>query len=79
LDDYSPYQGGFGKGYPGQMVMEFYPNKEYGSNETNWWVPSLLCLANMVYAAGFSDVNFWKLTEKPETLSVCRGFIKAVR
>ena len=36
LDDYSPYRGGIGQGYSGkQMLMEFYPNEEYGMNETN--------------------------------------------
>jgi tRNA (mo5U34)-methyltransferase len=37
LDDFSPYRGGFGAGYPGgQMVMEFYPEDQYGGNNTNW-------------------------------------------
>jgi len=54
LDDFSPYRGGFGHGYPGQqMVMEFYPGKQYGNNETNWWAPTLYCLMNMTFAAGF--------------------------
>jgi tRNA (mo5U34)-methyltransferase len=79
LDDYSPYRGGFEKGYQAQMVMEFYPNREYNSNGKNWWVPSMLVLANMVYAAGFSDVDFWKLADKPQDIAMCRGFIKAKR
>ena len=38
LDDFSPYRGGIGQGYPDdQMVMEFYPGEEYGDNMTNWW------------------------------------------
>jgi tRNA (mo5U34)-methyltransferase len=77
LDDYSPYQGGLGHGYPGkQMVMEFYPNQEYGNNPTNYWVPTLMCLANMVQAAGFIQVEAWKLMKEPTKVSLCRGFAK---
>ncbi|MCF7974520.1 MAG: DUF1698 domain-containing protein [Phycisphaerae bacterium] len=77
LDDFSPYQGGLGKGYPGkQMLMEFYPGDQYGMNETNWWSPTLNCLLALVYTAGFSSVEGWKLAEKPDTLSLCRGFAK---
>jgi tRNA (mo5U34)-methyltransferase len=76
LDDFSPYNGGIGKGYPGEMVMEFYPDKEYGNNDTNWWSPSLVCLGHMVRAAGFDDVEAWKLTDKPEKLPMCRGFVR---
>jgi tRNA (mo5U34)-methyltransferase len=77
LDDYSPYQGGLGHGYAGQqIVMEFYPGKQYGDNETNWWVPTLFCLMGMTYAAGFTKVDGWKLVEKPEHISLCRGFVK---
>lgn len=75
LDDYSPYQGGLGHGYPGQqMVMEFYPNNEYGGNSSNYWVPTVFCLANMVRAAGFPTVKAWKLAKEPKQLSLCRGF-----
>ncbi|MFZ5758408.1 MAG: tetratricopeptide repeat protein [Thermodesulfobacteriota bacterium] len=75
LDDFSPYNGGLGKGYPGrQMVIEFYPGKEYGNNETNWWAPTLYCLINMVQAAGFSNCRGWKLTDSPRELPHCRGF-----
>ena len=75
LDDYSPYNGGLQKGYPGQqMVMEFYPGKEYGSNETNWWAPTLYCLINLVKAAGFNNCRGWKLTDNPQELPHCRGF-----
>jgi len=75
LDDFSPYNGGFQKGYPGrQMVMEFYPGKEYGNNETNWWAPTLYCLINMVSAAGFNNCRGWKLTDNPQELPHCRGF-----
>jgi len=76
LDDFSPYRGGMGHGYSGQqMVMEFYPGKEYGDNETNWWVPTLLCMMNMVKASGFGDVEGWKFAN-PSALPFCRGFAK---
>lgn len=81
LDDYSPYQGGLGHGYPGkQTVMEFYPDKQYGNNETNWWVPTLVCMANMVKAAGYSEVSLWKLMQDtPSRIIDCRGFVKGVK
>jgi tRNA (mo5U34)-methyltransferase len=76
LDDYSPYNGGLGHGYAGnQMVMEFYPSKNYGDNESNWWAPTLNCLANMVAAAGFTNLQAWKLADAPEHVSQCRGFV----
>ena len=65
LDDYSPYQGGFGHGYSGnQIVMEFYPGKEYGGNDKNWWTPTLMCMAQMVRAAGFHEVFRGSLSAK---------------
>ena len=79
LDDYSPYQGGLGHGYSGrQMLMEFYPGKEYGNNETNWWVPTLLCMMSMVKASGFGNVEGWKL-ENPSDLPFCRGYAKGMK
>lgn len=80
LDDFSPYRGGAGSGYTGgQMVMEFYPGRQYGNNETNWWVPTLACLGYMVKSAGFEDVQGWKLTDSPADLSQCRGFVRGSR
>lgn len=80
LDDFSPYKGGLGYGYSGkQMVMEFYPGKQYGNNETNWWVPTLFCLMNMVHSAGFEIVEGWKLVENPPSLPYCRGFVKGIK
>lgn len=77
LDDFSPYRGGFGHGYSGrQVVMEFYPGDQYASNDANWWVPTLHCLAAMVQAAGFSHVRGWKLTAEPAELAHCRGFVR---
>ncbi len=78
LDDFSPYQGGVGHGYSGkQMVMEFYPENQYGNNDSNWWVPSLHCLSKMLKAAGFQDCRSWKLTDSPQSLPLCRGFVHA--
>ncbi len=80
LDDFSPYKGGMNNGYPGkQMVMEFYPGNNYGNNWSNWWAPTLNCLANMVAAAGFSNVEAWKLMNKPLNPASCRGFVRAIK
>lgn len=79
LDDFSPYRGGLGHGYPNQMVMEFYPDKQYGNNATNWWCPTLHCLGHMLRAAGFVDVEGWKLTNSPDHVARCRGFAKGRR
>ena len=80
LDDYSPYRGGFGHGYEGgQMVMEFYPESQYGGNPSNWWVPTLHCLGHMMRAAGFGRVECWKPTLNSEQLSECRGFAKGIK
>lgn len=80
LDDFSPYRGGLGKGYPNnEMVMEFYPENQYGGNDSNWWSPTLNCLMHMVRAAGFDQVEGWKLTSNPQELSQCRGFVHGVK
>ncbi len=76
-DDFSPYRGGLGHGYPGaQVVMEFYPNNEYGNNVTNWWCPNLACLGTMLMSAGWDGVEVWKLSDQPTDLPYCRGFAK---
>jgi tRNA (mo5U34)-methyltransferase len=74
LDNYSPFTHAH---RADEMIMEFYPEAEYGGNKTNWWVPTLKCLANMVGASGFADVEAWKLTDRPANVSQCRGFVKA--
>jgi tRNA (mo5U34)-methyltransferase len=75
LDDLSPYRGGLGHGYGGgQMVMEYYPDDQYGRNPSNWWVPTLLLLGNLIGSAGFRDIEIWKLDETPRTEPRCRGF-----
>ena len=77
-DDYSPYRG-FGQGYPGnQMVAEFFPTTELAGNLTNWWAPSLRCLAGLLHAAGFTqNIQVWKLMDKPTQIGHCRGFASA--
>ncbi len=80
LDDYSPYNGGFGHGYPGrQPVMEFYPGEEYSGNHTNWWTPTQACLGLMLLAAGFEQVEVWKLADDPQSLPLCRGYATGVK
>jgi tRNA (mo5U34)-methyltransferase len=79
-DDYSPYRGGFGHGYPGgHAVVEFYPNTEYGNNPTNWWAPTLGALGLMTMAAGWTDIEVWKLVDNPTELAHCRGFARAFK
>lgn len=80
LDDFSPFQGGLGKGYSGQQIVaEFYSQAQYGNNPTNWWAPTIHCLLHMMLAAGFSKVDGWKLKDNPQKLSECRGFAKGVK
>lgn len=77
LDDYSPYRGLLA-GYPnGQMLMEYYPERQYGNNPANNWSPTLQCLGLMVRSAGFPEPEGWKLEDRPRRLSLCRGFVKA--
>lgn len=77
LDHYSPYNGGLGCGFKdGQILMEFYPEKQYGSNITNWWVPTLDCLGLLVKSSGFPNVEVWELTKTPPGLPFCRGFVR---
>jgi tRNA (mo5U34)-methyltransferase len=77
-DDFSPYRGGMGHGYPGkQMVMEFYPTNEYGNNASNWWAPTVQCMMYLLGAAGFTeDIQSWKI-ENPWEPSLCRGYARA--
>jgi len=77
-DDYSPYRGGLANGYAqNEHVMEFYPRNEYGGNAGNWWVPTLQCMGDMLATVGFADIQTWPLTEPPQELSQCRGFLSA--
>lgn len=62
------------------MVMEFYPESEYGGNAANWWVPTLHCLAHMVRIAGFPTVQARQLTTAaPIHVALCRGFVMGSR
>jgi len=79
LDDFSPYKGGIGNGYNGEMVMEFYPGKEYGYNDSNWWTPTLQTLGSMLASVGFKDIEAWELTGTPSAVSECRGFASATK
>jgi tRNA (mo5U34)-methyltransferase len=80
LDEYSPYRGGIGKGFSqNEMVMEFYPGAEYGSNPGNWWAPTLQCLGAMMASVGFQDVECWPLVERPTKLAECRGFASGTK
>jgi len=80
LDEYSPYRGGIGSGFNrNEMVMEFYPGKEYGNNDSNWWAPTLQCLGAMMESVGFQNVECWPLTEIPKDLSQCRGFASGTK
>jgi len=80
-DDYSPHRGGFGHGYPGDhVVAEFFPTTELAGNVTNWWAPSLRCLAALAYAAGFTqNIQAWKLMKNPTQIGFCRGFVSAAK
>jgi len=71
--DYSPYKAG---GYPGiQMVMEFYPNDEYANNSSNWWAPTLACMANMVKSAKFEKIKAWPFSDGFQNLQLARGLV----
>ena len=63
----------------GQMVMEFYPDAQYGNNDTNYWAPTLHCLGQMVRSAGFAHVDGAKLVENPDGPPYCRGFVTGRR
>jgi tRNA (mo5U34)-methyltransferase len=77
-DDYTPYKHGLVQGLRDrEMTMEFYPTDEYGQNPSNWWVPTLKCLAYMVQTAGFESVELWRLTNNPAGVAQCRGFLWA--
>lgn len=78
-NNYSPYRGGIDKGYPDDMVMEFYPNDELAGNPTNWWCPTGQCLRAMLESAGLSNVRAWNILENPPKLKFCRGFAKGTK
>ncbi|MCH8851208.1 MAG: DUF1698 domain-containing protein [Planctomycetes bacterium] len=76
-DQYSPYAEGTPP-YDGRCVMEFYPTNEYSNRSTNWWTPNLMCLVNMVAAAGFGDIRSNLLCKDPKQASHCRAMVRAI-
>lgn len=64
---------------PNGCYAEFYPTNEYGCNQSNWWVPTLKCAAAWLKGVGFEDIESWKLTETPQSLAECRGFLRATK
>lgn len=78
-DDFSPYQAtepASGNGHDGKIVMEFYPDAQYADNPTNWWTPTLDCLAGMVRSAGFTNIETNKVVD-PQHVAHCRGVVRA--
>lgn len=57
--------------------FEFYPHDEYGLNGSNWYVGTLRAWCGLVEAAGFENIEAWKLTDNPQHVSRARGFIRA--
>lgn len=79
-DFYSPERGGLGNGYAfGQSVAEFYEGKEYGGRHSNWWGPTLRCLARWTRSAGFGKVESRFLTMTPTGIADCRGFVHGIK
>jgi tRNA (mo5U34)-methyltransferase len=58
-------------------AFEFFPHDEYGLNHSNWWVGTLRGWCGLVEAAGFKNIEHWKLTDNPRNVSETRGFIRA--
>jgi hypothetical protein len=79
LDDFSPFQGGFGHGYPGNhVVTEFYPTNQYPGNPLTRWAPTVKCLLGLLYAAGFRDNGAMKVTDTPTSVEQCRAFARGM-
>ncbi len=79
-DDYSPYRGSIQvDSFKGLRCMEFYPGKELGDNATNWWAPTLQCLAWMTVSAGWNRAEHWKLINDPREVAYCRGFVHGLK
>ena len=75
-DHFSTYKPG---GRQGDRAIEFMPTDEYGGNPSNWFVPTLAALGDMVEAAGFKNVEPYMLTDLPRGLPECRGFVHACK
>jgi tRNA (mo5U34)-methyltransferase len=80
LDYHSAYRSGSDQGYAGgQMVMEFYPDAQLAGNASNWWAPTLHCLAHMVRVEGFQTIEAWPLTPEARDPLMSRGYVRASR
>lgn len=60
-----------------ECAAEFYPNAEFGRNPSNWHVGTLRYWCALVEAAGFKNIESWRLTDNPKSVVECRGFIRA--
>lgn len=56
---------------------EFYPENQFGNNDSNWWVPTLTCLEAWLKSTGWGNVQTWKLTDYPTHVAYCRGHASA--
>ncbi|PIN93856.1 hypothetical protein COU54_01385 [Candidatus Pacearchaeota archaeon CG10_big_fil_rev_8_21_14_0_10_31_24] len=75
-DDISPY----GKSRTDVPILQFFPGNQYGSNDTNWFVPNISALAHMIHVSGFEYVSAWKLDDNEVTeLSRARAFCRALK
>jgi tRNA (mo5U34)-methyltransferase len=57
---------------------EFYPEDQFGKNQSNWNAPTLKCVDAWLRGTGWGKVETWRLTPYPLNLSQCRGFAKAI-
>ena len=55
------------------VVAQFFSKGAFGQ-PTNWWMPTIECMALMVQAAGWPNSEAWELTETPANIPECRGF-----
>ena len=80
VDNFSPYRGGIGCGYPnGQMLLEYYANAELGNAVENRWAPTLHALGAMLQTVGFNRIEGWKLSDAPSRQYLCRGVVRGDR
>jgi tRNA (mo5U34)-methyltransferase len=59
----------------GRPAMVFYPGRELGGDETNWWGPNRACVEGLLKAVGFSKICF---TQHPSS-GPSRGFFHAFK
>jgi len=70
-DDVAVYDS---RGHGDKKILEFYPSHEYGNNQTNWFNPTLSCLAHMTVSCGFEEVSAWKVNN-PQHVAMARGYV----